>query len=225
MSRIKDLPENERPREKAFRYGLNSLTNIELLALIIGHGVKGHNALEIATQLIIKGKGLHLLKNLTHEQMKEVPGLNKVSSLRLGAVFTLFKRLEEDRLNQKQKRLTPPELFLKYREQFYDEFQEQFLLLFLNHRGEIVKERKLYKGTAQYFPLSLSEIFAELLSYKCFSFLIIHNHPGGDPYPSDEDLISTKVIKDEAKKLKITLKDHLIISYDTYFSFIENKLL
>lgn len=225
MSRIKDLPASERPREKATLYGFDSLTNVELLGLIIGHGVKGHSALDVATQLLIKAKGLHLLKNLTSEQMKEIPGLNQISALRLGAVFTLFSRIEEDRLSKKNARLSPHELFLKYREYFYDEFQEQFLLLFLNTRGEIIKEQKMYKGTSQYFPLSLSEVFAELLSHKCFSFIIIHNHPGGEAYPSDEDLISTIVIKDEGLKLKIKLRDHLIISTDSYYSFIENKLL
>ncbi|MDY0100884.1 MAG: DNA repair protein RadC [Bacilli bacterium] len=225
MPRIKDLPINERPREKALLYGLEALTNIELLAIIIGQGVKGHNALDVATQLLIKAKSLHLLKNLNLEQMKEIPGLNQISSLRIGAVFTLFSRFEEDRLNKKSCRLTPHELFLKYREYFYDKFQEQFILLLLNTRGEIIKEIKMYKGTAHYFPLSMGEVFAELLSHKCFSFVIVHNHPGGEAYPSDEDIISTIVIKDEALKLKIKLKDHLIISADSYYSFLENKLL
>ena len=83
----------------------------------------------------------------------------------------------------------------------------------------------MYKGTGNYFPISVSEIISEILANRCLSFFLVHNHPSGEPFPSDDDLISTKVLDDETSRLRIKLKDHIIIGRDAYYSFAEQGLI
>lgn len=83
----------------------------------------------------------------------------------------------------------------------------------------------MYKGTAEYFPIAIGEILSELLANKCFAFIVVHNHPSGETQPSDDDLISTKMLASEAARLKIKLVDHIIISDRSYFSFAEHNLI
>ncbi|MDY0345252.1 MAG: DNA repair protein RadC [Bacilli bacterium] len=223
--RIKDLPLEERPREKALRYGIQSLSNIEVLAIVIGSGVKNSSALDIASKLISAANGLHFLENCSLEKLQSVSGMKKISSLRLAAVFELFKRVEATRLERSSEVVNAEVIFNKYKLDFIAENQEHFVLLLLSRRGMIVGERKLYRGTAEYFPLSVSEILAEVLSNKCFSFIVLHNHPSGEIKPSDDDLISTKILESEAARMKIKFVDHIIIGEKSYFSFADNNLI
>lgn len=225
MMRIKDLPESERPREKAMRHGLETLSNIEVLAIIIGSGVKDYSALDISARLIAISDGFQELENATYNRIQEVAGMNKISALRLGAVFELCRRIEKARYEVVKGPLDAKGIYNKYRHDFIMETQENLILVFLNKRGAIIKEKRMYRGTAEYFPISISEIIAELLANKCFAFLLVHNHPSGRAFPSDDDLISTKVLLEEAARLKITLKDHLIIAHDGYYSFNDNGLI
>lgn len=223
--RIKDLPLGERPREKAFRHGIETLSNIEVLAIIIGSGVRDCSALDIAAKLIAITNGLVNLDGVTLAKIQEVSGINQISALRLSAIFELFKRIEKSRIEGVPAPPNAPEIFNKYRREFDDETQEQLLILFLSRRGHIIREKRMYKGTGNYFPISVSEIISEILANRCLSFFLVHNHPSGDPFPSDDDLISTKVLDDETSRLRIKLKDHIIIGRDTYYSFAEQGLI
>ncbi|MFA7067500.1 MAG: DNA repair protein RadC [Acidaminococcaceae bacterium] len=223
--RIKDLPASERPREKAFRYGFETLSNVELLAIIIGSGVKNYGALDIAARLIAKVNGLYNLRSASLEKIKEVEGINHISALRLGAVFHLLNRMEKSRIDDNKGPISSQDIFYKYKEYFRIETQEQFILLMMSKNGEIISEKKMYKGTSEYFPVSIREIISELLSAKCFRFIVVHNHPSGEIVPSDNDLIATKVLCDEASRLRIELCDHIIIGKEKYYSFVEHNLI
>lgn len=223
--RIKDLPESERPREKAMRHGLETLSNIEVMAIIIGSGVKDYSALDISTRLITMTNGLRVLENATFNKIQEVAGINQISALRLGAVFELCRRIEKARYEAVSGPLDAKGIYNRYRHDFVGDAQENLILVLLNKQGAILKEKRMYRGTGEYFPISISEIIAELLSNKCFTFFIVHNHPSGQAQPSDDDLIATKVLYDEATRLKITLKDHVIIAREGYYSFMENNLI
>jgi len=223
--RIKDLPEAERPREKALRYGIASLSNIEILALVIGSGVRDQSALDIAAHLIAEAKGIHHIENCSLERIEKIRGIKKISALRLAAVFELLKRVEKTRLECVSEPVHPKAIFEKYKLEFARETQEQFALLFLSRRRMITGEKIMYKGTAEYFPIAIGEILSELLANKCFAFIVVHNHPSGETQPSDDDLISTKMLASEAARLKIKLVDHIIISDRSYFSFAEHNLI
>lgn len=223
--RIKDLPLSERPREKALRHGIETLSNIEVLAIIIGSGVRDCSALDIATKLITITNGLRYYDVVTFHKIQEVAGINQISALRLSAVFELVRRIEKTKSEPPPRPLNAEGIFNKYKSELADETQEQLILLFLSRRGAIVREKRMYKGTGEYFPISVSEIISELLANRCLSFALVHNHPSGEATPSDEDLISTKVLADEAARLRINLKDHVIIAQDTYYSFAEHELI
>jgi len=223
--RIKDLPLSERPREKALRHGIETLSNIEVLAIIIGSGVRDCSALDIATKLITITNGLRFFDAVTFHKIQEIAGINQISALRLSAVFELVRRIEKTKSEPQPRPLNAEGIFNKYKSELADETQEQLILLFLSRRGAIVREKRMYKGTGEYFPISVSEIISELLANRCLSFALVHNHPSGEATPSDEDLISTKVLADEAARLRINLKDHVIIAQDTYYSFAEHELI
>ncbi|MFA5480927.1 MAG: DNA repair protein RadC [Bacilli bacterium] len=223
--RIKDLPISERPREKALRYGIESLSNIEVLALIVSQGVKGSSALDIASLLISGANGIHNLTKMSLDNVQKIAGLSRITALRLMAVFEVYKRLDKAEIDALDERLTAEIIFKKYKEEFATASQEQFIIVLLNRRGQFQFEKRMYKGTADRFPLSVSEIIGELLSHNCSSFIIVHNHPNGKIEPSDDDLIATKVIAEEAAKLRIFLRDHVIISEHAYFSFSDRGLI
>jgi DNA repair protein RadC len=225
LVRIKDLPEWERPREKALMNGFGALSNVEVLAIVIGSGVKDYSALDIASSLIAKTKGLHQLKEASFDKICDVSGISTIMALRLGATFELLRRVEQSRSMDGERRLSAPDIFKKYKDEIGDSPQEHFIIIFLSRRGAIIGENKMYKGTGDTFPISIREILSEVLANRCLSFTIVHNHPSGDIKPSDNDLIATKVLGDEASRLKILLRDHVIIGRDEYYSFAENHLI
>jgi len=223
--RIKDLPKEERPREKALKYGVDTLSNIEVLALIIGSGIKGCSALDIAALLISSSRGLHLLKESSVDKLRKTSGMSVASSLRLAAAFELSARVEKARADAEKAPFSTKGILEKYKEEFTTAHQENLIIIMLNHRGEIIAEKRMYKGTKDNFPISVSEIMSELLINRCSSYVVLHNHPNGDLVPSDDDLISTKVLLEEAQKLRIKMRDHIIISDRGYYSFLENGLI
>ncbi len=223
--RIKDLPKEERPREKALRYGVDNLSNIEILAIVIGSGVHKSSALDIASALIAEAGGLHQLEFCSLDRIQKVSGIKQISALRLAAVFELLKRVEAARFDSSKEPTTTESIFNKYKLEFLHENQERFILLFLSRRKAIIGEKKMYRGTAEYFPLSIGEILSEILAAKCFSFIVLHNHPSGEIRPSDDDLISTKILQSEAARLKIKLMDHIIIGDQSYYSFADHDLI
>lgn len=222
--RIKDLPREVRPREKARQFGIESLSDIELLALLIGSGVKQHSAIEIASELLKTYQSISTLSKADMMSLNSQKGLSVISSLKLLGVFEIHKRLNNP-INRKSEIIKSS---LKIYERYaylgdYD--QEVFVLVMLNEKCEILREKMLYVGTSESMPFNLKEIITQLLLAKTRKFYMIHNHPDGSNFPSKEDKISTSYLQSSAEDLEIYLLDHLIITKDKYFSFKENKLL
>lgn len=223
MGQIKELPILERPREKAIRYGLNSLSDVELLTLLISKGYKGVNALEIATNLFITFNGL---KNLAHAPIKElekVKGIKEAKALNLAAIFELSKRLEIKNNEDTSQTINSLYLYNKYKSMLRGSNQETLIIIILSTKSQILHEKVLYIGTESNMIYSYKDIWRELLNYHAKYFYLIHNHPGGKSTPSREDIAFTSEINLEANRLKVKLLDHIIIGNDGYYSFAEEK--
>lgn len=220
MGKIKDLPPYERPREKAERYGLKSLSNQELLALVISSGTKKHSALEIAQMILNDHHGLAEVSRLEFAQFLSYEGVSKAIAAKLSAVFELAHRSYLTEL-EKENNIGNITTFLlrKYQAILKGINQEIFLVISLDKKRRIIKEKELYIGTGKGALVSLKEVIRELLLSHAFYFYLIHNHPNGSLSPSDHDIILTKEIITRCRELGLEMIDHLIIGGDNYYSF------
>lgn len=220
--KIKDLPISLRPREKALHYGIEQLSDEELLAIIIGSGVHGYSALDIAHDLIKTNLGLNRLVASTYSSLEEQFGLSTNMVLRLLAVFELHNRLNSPMYNHEYKIENSEDIYKRYR--YLENYPQEVLgIVMLNKKNVIIKEKILYKGTSEHININPNEIYSELLQSKCKKYVLIHNHPDGNVKPSEEDLLATEVIEKTCHKLLMIMIDHIIIYPGGYYSYRENN--
>ncbi len=223
MGNIKDLPTLDRPREKAFRYGLASLSDVELLALLISTGYEGKSALEIASDLLRDYRGLISLSKVDLNELKNIKGIKEAKALNLAAIFELHSRLSIKEKESEENEIDGDYLYNKYKEKLSSSSQENLILIVLNSRRRILREKTLYIGTENNMLFSYKDIWRELLVSQGKYFYLIHNHPGKSCSPSKEDKIFTSELFLESRRIKIPMIDHLIIGNDGYYSFLDVK--
>lgn len=223
--RIKDLPKQSRPREKALLNGINCLSNEELLAIIIGSGIHGNSALDIANNLLSRYDSVSSLSREEVDKLTNVDGLSSASALKLCASFMLAQRIIMEDALLINKINSTDDLYHRFAYYFKDKTQEMFILVWLNNINVIVHQKTLYIGTNNEVHVSSDEIIFELLKTNAHKFVIIHNHPNGIISPSDKDMLFSALLKNKSRKKGFVLVDHLIIANNNYFSFRDNKLL
>ncbi len=216
--KIKELPKETRPREKALIYGIESLSDQELLAIIIGSGVKNKSALEIGASLLESYSSLFYLSKAKSASLKQQFGLSKISALKLEATFELHNRLITSRYREHLPVESSEDVYQKYR-YLENSDHELLVILMLDSGNHILKERIIYQGTNSFLELNLREIIIELAQNNTRRFYLIHNHPNGESFPSQEDIIATTNIANQTKKIGMKLMDHLIIYKNGYYSF------
>ena len=209
--RISDIPINLRPREKALQYGIEELSDQELLALIIGSGGRNNSAIDIANEMLkCHANSLEALSNSNYRSLIGFSGVDKSIASRLLATFEFHKRLISNRYQKIQKIETNEQVYFRYR--YLENLdQEVLIILMLDLKGRIIKEKTLYKGTFDSFSINVKQIVQELILAKAKSFYLIHNHPDEEQEPSEDDVIATKVIEKTANNLSIKLVNHLVI--------------
>ncbi len=221
--KISNIPVEERPREKALRYGIDAISNKELLAIIIGSGVKNKSALDIAGSLLDNYHSLSSLSEASLASLKSEFGLNQIMALKLLATFHFYKRLQDEKRNTISLIKSTDDLYHLY-SFIEDENNEMFIVVTLNQQGRILKEKRLYVGTEEFIKLNIRELFCVLLENKASMFALIHNHPCGGDKPSDEDIETTLIIKEYAAMFNLVFFDHLIIYKGGYYSFKNNNI-
>lgn len=218
--KIRELPREIRPREKALHYGIESLSDEELLALLIASGVKGCSAMDISRDLLTTYLTLSSLANANLSSLEEHFGLSKITALKLMATFEFHNRLNSPLYQHRYLIGSSQDLYERYR--YLENFtQEVLAIVMINKKKEIIKEKILYRGTNNDLSISPKEICLEIISSRCSQFVLIHNHPDGSINPSEEDIYATEIIKKTADSLQIKLFDHLIIYPGGYYSFKE----
>ena len=216
--RISDIPINLRPREKALHYGIEELSDQELLALIIGSGSRGNSAIDIAGDLLRShANSMESLSNTNYQSLLGYLGLKKSIALRLLAMFELHKRLNTHKYQNYITFTTIEDVYERY--QYLENLDQEILMLIMyDLKKRFIKEKILYKGTADSFSIDLKEILKELILAKSKYFILIHNHPDEESEASEEDILATKVIEKSSKSLGINLIDHLIIFKSGFIS-------
>ena len=227
MGKIADLAITDKPREKAERFGIESLKDDELLALIINSGTVGHSSLDIARDLLSECHYLSEVFSKPKQYFASFKGLKSVIALRLLAVSEISKRMnEKQRLIYEEKaEITSESLFQRYVISLAGISQEVMAIVILNKNKQIVFESVLYRGDHSGIRVNYRDIMRLLLLHNGYYFYLIHNHPNGSLEPSEADIKFTEKVKEKSANINAQLVDHLIINKDGYYSFLHQRLL
>lgn len=218
---MKDIPGSERPRERLINYGASSLSNEELLAIILRCGTKNKSVKELSSDIIREFKSITNLKDATMNKLLEIDGMGISKSAIIVSMIELYKRIyfTEDNLKQ----LTSADKIYEYTKSlFYDKKQEYFYCLYFNNKQQLVGKELLFIGTVNKSITHPREIFKYAYLYSATSIICLHNHPSGDVNPSKEDIIFTNSLVEIGLIQKIPILDHIIVSNNNYYSFLEN---
>ncbi len=222
---IHDFPKSERPRERLQKFGEKALSLQELLALIISRGISGKSVMNIAQDVLTEFKSVKAIREATIEQLCTIKGIGVAKSCQIKASFELGKREELD-VEIKDFDIKNPEAVVKViRASIKDKAKEHFKLIILNSRNRIIGITNISVGTLNASLVHPREIFKDAISHNAASVVLVHNHPSGDPEPSEGDLVITNRLVEAGRILEIAVVDHIIVTNTNFLSFRERKLL
>jgi len=224
-SKIKDWPEDERPREKLFKYGCETLSDAELLAILIQHGTGNITALDIAKSLLIKYKDIYTLSIKEITDFREFKGIGFAKGIKLIAAFEIGRRIAAGKLTEKINIKNPKEIASIFIPRMEHLNKEQFKIIMLNSGNQIKGEKTITKGILNASLIHAREVFRAAILESSAGIILLHNHPSGNPAPSKDDIKITKKLVETGKIMDIPVKDHIIVAGRKYFSFIEHGLI
>lgn len=221
---MKELPVSERPYEKCEKNGAQSLSDAELLAILLQSGTRKETAVELANRLLLlsPGKNLSGLAKMPYGRLVSVCGIGRVKALKLLSVFELLKRLAREGFGEKPVLQSPEAIADYYMQSLRFLSVEEVHVLFFNTKCVFLGEKCLSVGTVNASLISPREIFIEAVQREAVGIILVHNHPSGDPTASREDIHLTEQVAQAGRMLDIKLLDHVIIGDNRYFSFKEN---
>ena len=219
---IRDLPRGDRPRERMMMHGAATLSDAELLAVILGSGVPGQNAIELARHLL--ADGIRNLRRRELANLADVRGVGPAKAARIAAVFEMSRRMSSEQPED------PPAfdvnvLGRKLVSGYGHQTQERLGAAFLDSRHRIRRQREIYVGTMNNALVSTRDIIRFTLLERATAVVIYHNHPSGDPSPSDEDIAFTRKLTDSLSMIDIELVDHLVIGSHRFVSMMRGGYL
>lgn len=223
---IKEWSEGDRPREKLKQQGRHSLSDTELLAILIGSGTPNNNALSIAQNLLSAVNfDLSKLSKLTLAELKKHKGIGEAKALIISASLELGQRRKELTRPQLKKIQSSSSIYSLMSAHFADLAHEEFWVVFLNRGNYIIEKKCLSKGGISGTVADIRMILKNAIECLASYIIICHNHPSGNLQPSSEDIIITQKCKEAAVLMDIKLLDHLIIFESNYFSFCDEGML
>lgn len=221
---IRELPVQERPRERLKKYGAASLSNAELLAIILRTGAVSESVLNLSAKLLARFGGLSGLAKAGFGELCMERGLAEAKASQLKAALELGRRLLSTQPEERMVVRSPQDVanLLQAEMSFLE--QEELRLVLLNSKNQVLAISQLYKGSVNTSLIRVSELFREAVRENCPALVVVHNHPSGDPNPSPEDIKITEQIVKAGKLLDIEVLDHLIIGHQRYVSLKERGL-
>lgn len=219
--RIKDMPFADRPREKLLAKSAKTLSDAELLAVLIGTGSAKQNAVRLG-ELILRRFPSNKLANMTLEDLETIPGIGKSKAARIYAALELGERVYSS-VSFTKTVLRSTHDVLQHLKDIVDKKQEHLVVLYMNARYELLQKEIVGIGSLNSLMITPKEIFNHSLKIPCAFIIVAHNHPSGDPQPSDDDIQFTKRIHEAGEIMSIPMIDHIIVARQGYFSFKDNK--
>lgn len=227
-NRIADMPPEERPYEKCLRYGPKYLTDAELLAITIRTGTKGERSLDIAARVLESSQSTHGLLGIHHcsmEQLMQIRGVGEVKAIQLKCIAELARRMCRMQAEEGLSFCEPETIAKYYMEDYRHEEKENCIVLMLDTKCKLLKEIPISVGSVNASIVSPREIFREAFLCNAVQFILMHNHPSGDPQPSQADISLTMRVRECGELMGIPLIDHIIIGDNRYASLRELGLL
>ena len=226
--KIKELPLSERPYEKLEKYGAESLSNAELLAIIIKTGTKEESSVAIAQRILnlnksVETQDLRFLQEIAIEEFMQIKGIGKVKALQLKAICELTKRISRPINNTKSIIKTPKDVANLLMPELKYEKREVAKVLILNIKNVVLRIVDISLGGSNFACIEPKDVFAEAIKMQAPKIILIHNHPSGDATPSKGDYQVTDRIFDAAQLLGIELLDHIILGDENYESLLSKK--
>ncbi|MBL7074910.1 DNA repair protein RadC [candidate division KSB1 bacterium] len=223
---IHDLPISERPRERLLKLGSEALSAQEILALILGRGVSGESVMVTAQRLLSRFGSLQAIGSSSVEELSQVRGIGLAKAAQIKAAFELSKRVggypeTEKRLTVK----TPEDAVKLVRNRLKDKKKEYFLTLLLDSRNKLIRTAEISVGSLNANIVHPREVFKEAISASAAGVILVHNHPSGDPAPSEDDIKITKRLVEVGKVMDIDVLDHIIVAGKDYLSMNNKGLI
>ena len=213
--RLKDQPASERPRERLVAHGAEALSNAELIAILLRTGLKGVNAVEVGKQLIQKFGSLQSLALASVDDLRKVKGIGRDKAVTLVAGFALAQKMAKELQDESPVLDNPENVVRLVRAKNLLLETEQFQVLLLNTRKRLIRAEKISDGTLDTILVHPREVFKNAIAANAASIVLVHNHPSGDPTPSEADIKVTRDLIRAGQLLKIDVLDHIIIGRAT----------
>ena len=209
------------PRERLVREGVESLSNQELLAILLRTGTRQANVFEIAQKVLNSLTSLTDLKKMTLQELQSLSGIGRIKAIELQAVIELGHRIHKHENLEMESILSSQKLAKKMQQELGDKKQEHLVALYLNTQNQIIHQQTIFIGTATRSIAEPREILHYAIKHMATSVILVHNHPSGAVSPSQNDDHVTKLVKEACDLMGIVLLDHLIVSHSSYFSYRE----
>ncbi|GLI54260.1 RadC family protein [Thermodesulfovibrio yellowstonii] len=224
MSSVREWPETERPRERLIKHGTESLSDAQLLAIVLRTGSNGKTVIDTAIELLQRFGGLRGLEDASISDLKNFKGLGIAKIAQIKASFELGKRALSEKVQEQI--FNSAEIVYNY---FFPKLnglkKEVFITLLVDTKLRLLRGVKVSEGTLNQSLIHPREIFKEAVKESAYALILIHNHPSGDPTPSEQDIEITKKLKKASEILEIPILDHVIIGSGKYFSMKERGII
>lgn len=220
--RIKEMPRTDRPRERIILAGAGSLTNYELLAVLLKTGTSGMGVLEFAEMILRRFGGLSGLDRVTFDQLRQVKGIGEAKAAELIAAIEFGKRIHEATANRESRQIRSAEdVYELVCAKMRSLDHEELWVINVDSKNRVLAIDQLYKGSVNASTIRIAEVFQGAVSRKAMGIILVHNHPSGDPTPSDLDFVVTRNVKEAGRILEIALLDHVVIGAGDYRSVFD----
>lgn len=222
--RLTDMPPGERPRERLERVGAPSLTNAELIAILLRTGVKGENVLEIGQRLLQEYEGLAGLHRASFDELCSQHGVGPAKAAQIKAAIELGNRLRLESPDERPAIHSPADAAALVNYEMSALEQEELRVMLLDTRNRVQKIEMVYRGSLSQSQVRVGELFKSAVRSNAAAIIVVHNHPSGDPTPSPDDIAVTRQVIQAGKLLDVDVLDHLVIGRGRFVSLKERGL-
>jgi len=220
---VKEMPEEERPRERLISLGPTALSNEELIAILLRTGMKDMSVLELSKKVLYHLESFDDLKKLSVFELLKVDGIKIAKASTLIAAIELGKRLSSVHRSKKETIKTTQDVYFLLEPEMSHLEQEHFVVIFLNIKSEVITYETIFKGTIHQTLIHPRELFKTAIKLSAAAVIFVHNHPTGDSTPSKADIEATEGLKDASRIVGIDLIDHIVIGKKEYYSIRERR--
>ncbi|HET8945005.1 MAG TPA: DNA repair protein RadC [Dehalococcoidia bacterium] len=221
---IRDMPAEERPRERLQARGPEALNNAELLAILLRTGGNGENVLNLAQRVMSRVKGVGALGRVTLSDLCAVKGIGKAKAAQILAGIELGRRTVRAMPDARTTIRCSDDIDKLVRADLVDQQQEQLRVILLNTRNQVMGVKTVYIGSVHSAVVRTAELLRDAIRENCPSIILVHNHPSGDPSPSPDDAAMTQHVVEAGKMLNIEVLDHVVVARGGYVSLKERGL-